>query len=160
MLRIFRLRPSDLLTSAENLVPAGPGRPLESDLRRAVSTVYYALFHSLAECCADEFFNKNMRGQPGWVRTYRALNHRRAEEACRVRRDMLSFCVEIRDFASHFVDLQDQRHRADYDPVATFYKSDVQRLIVDSRAVLREFERADRRERRAFAALVLFRARN
>ena len=77
-----------------------------------------------------------------------------------MRGDMRSFCFEIRDFASHFVDLQDQRHRADYDPVATFYKSDVQRLIVDSRAVLQEFERADRRERRAFAALVLFRARN
>ena len=44
--------------------------------------------------------------------------------------------------------------------MATFYKSDVQRLIVDSRAVLREFERADRRERRTFAALALFRARN
>lgn len=73
---------------------------------------------------------------------------------------MRSFCVEIRDFASYFVDLQDQRHRADYDPVATFYKSDVQRLIVDTRAVLAEFERADRRERRSFAAHVLFRARN
>lgn len=100
-----------------------------------------------------------MRGRPGWVRIYRGLNHRRAEEACRGR-DMLSFCVEIRDFASHFVDLQDQRHRADYDPASTFYKSDVQRLVVDSHAVLDGFERADRRERRLFAAHVLFRARN
>ena len=82
--RIFHLRPSDLLTSAENLVPAGRGRPLESDLRRAVSTVYYALFHGLAECCADELFNRNMRGRPGWVRIYRGLNHRRAREACRI----------------------------------------------------------------------------
>ena len=148
------------MTSAENLVPVGPGRPLESNLRRAVSTVYYALFHGLAECCADEFFNRNMRGQPGWVRIYRSLSHGRAQAACRAPADMRSFSVEIRDFASHFVDLQDQRHQADYDPVATFYKSDVQRLIVDMRAVLKEFERADRRERRSFAALVLFRGRN
>lgn len=133
---------------------------MESDLRRAVSTVYYALFHGLAECCADELFNRNMRGQPGWVRIYRGLNHRQAREACKAHRDMRSFCVEIRDFASHFVYLQDQRHQADYDPVATFYKSDVQRLVVDARAILEEFERADRRERRAFAALVLFRSRN
>ena len=48
----------------------------------------------------------------------------------------------------------------DYDPMATFYKSEVERLIVDTRAILDEFERADRRERRSFAALVLFRARN
>ena len=80
---------------------------------QAVSTVYYALFHALAECCADEFYNKNMRGQPGWVRIYRGLNHRRAQEACRTRSEMRSFCVEIRDFASHFVYLQDQRHQAD-----------------------------------------------
>ena len=53
-----------------------------------------------------------------------------------------------------------RRIQADYDPVATFYKSDVQRLIVDTRAVLEEFERADHRERRSFAILVLFRARN
>ncbi len=101
-----------------------------------------------------------MRGQPGWVRIYRSLNHGHAQAACRVPADMRSFCVEIRDFASHFVNLQDQRHKADYDPVATFYKSDVQRLIVDTRAVLKEFDRADRKERRSFATLVLFRARN
>ena len=154
------MRPSDLLISAQNLVPVGPGRPLESDLRRAVSTVYYALFHGLAECCADEFFNRNSRGQPGWVRIYRALNHGRAREACQARKDIQPFCDEIRDFATRIVDLQDQRHQADYDPVATFRKSEVQRLIVDMRAVLDGFERADHGERRAFAALVLFRARN
>ena len=101
-----------------------------------------------------------MRNQPGWVRIYRSLNHRQAREACLAQADMLSFSVEIRDFASRFVSMQQQRHRADYDPVATFYKSDVRRLVIDSRAVLEEFERADRRERRAFAALVLFRRRN
>ena len=58
------------------------------------------------------------------------------------------------------MDLQDQRHQADYDPVAAFYKSDVQRLVANTRAVLDAFEGADRRERRAFAALALFRARN
>ena len=118
------------------------------------------MFHGLAECCADELFNRNRRGEPGWVRIYRALSQPRAQTACRVPADMRSFCVEIQDFASQFVHLQDRRHQADYDPVMTFYKSEVQRLIVDTRAVLREFERADRAERRAFASLVLFRARN
>ena len=124
-----------------------------------MSTAYYALFHGLAECCADELFNRNMRGQPGWVRIYRAVNHGRAQEACRSR-ETRSLPIEIRDFANLFVDLQDKRHRADYDPLAVFYKSEVERLILDTRAVLREFENADRRERRSFAALVLFRSRN
>ena len=124
-----------------------------------MSTVYYALFHGLAECCADELFNRNMRGQPGWVRIYRAVSHGRAQEACRSR-ETHSLPIEIRDFASLFVDLQDKRHRADYDPLAVFYKSEVERFILDTRAVLREFENADRRQRRSFAALVLFRSRS
>ena len=124
-----------------------------------MSTAYYALFHGLAECCADELFNRNMRGQPGWVRIYRAVNHGRAQEACR-NRETRSLPIEIRHFASLFVDLQDKRHQADYDPLAVFYKSEVERLILDTRAVLRGFETADRRERRSFAALVLFRPRN
>ena len=107
-----------------------------------MSTAYYALFHGLAECCADELFNRNMRGQPGWVRIYRAVNHRLAQETCRSQ-ETRSLPIEIRDFASLFVDLQDKRHRADYDPLAVFYKSEVERLILDSRAVLREFEQAD-----------------
>ncbi len=100
-----------------------------------------------------------MRGQADWVHIYRAVNHRRVQEACRSR-EARSLPIEIRDFASLFVDLQDKRHRADYDPVADFYKSDVERLIVETRAVFGGFENADRRERRSFAALVLFRPRN
>lgn len=152
------MRASDFLTSAAHLVPRGPGRPLESDLRRAVSTAYYALFHGLAECCADELFNRNMRGRPGWVRIYRALNHRRAEEACRDR-ETRAFPVAIQEFASLFTDLQDLRHKADYDPLATFNKSEVERLVVEGRAALEAFENADRYSRRSFAAHVLFRRR-
>ena len=66
----------------------------------------------------------------------------------------------MRDFASLFVALQDKRHKADYDPLAAFYKSEVERLIVDARAVLEEFENADRQARKDFAAFVLFRSRN
>ena len=87
------------------------------------------------------------------------MNHGRAQDACRSR-ETRSLPIEIQDFASLFVDLQDKRHRADYDPLAVFYKSEVERFLLDTRAVLREFERADRRERRSFAALVLFRSRN
>ena len=82
--RTSSLRPSDLLASAGKLVPSGRGRPLESDLRRAVSTAYYALFHGLAECCANELVGRNMRGQAAWVRTYRALNHGRAQAGARL----------------------------------------------------------------------------
>lgn len=93
-------------------------------------------------CCADQrplgstgpdappaaIFNRHPRGQPRWVRIYRALNHARAQEACRLRSHIRPSRVEIEDFANPLVDLQDKRHRAHYYPVATFYRRDARRL--------------------------------
>ncbi len=100
-----------------------------------------------------------MRRHPGWVRIYRAVNHGQAEQACRSR-EVRSLPDGVQNFAKLFVGLQEQRHRADYDPHASFNKSEVERLIVDARAVLDEFEQADRLARRYLAVLVLFRRRN
>ena len=100
-----------------------------------------------------------MRGHPGWVRIYRAVNHGPAEQVCRSR-EIRSLARGIRRFARAFVDLQEKRHLADYDPLVTFSKSEVERLIVDTRAALSQFEDTDRLARRSFAALVLFRPRN
>ena len=48
------MNPADFIATAKDLVQANTrGRPRETNLRRAVSTAYYALFHGLAECCAD-----------------------------------------------------------------------------------------------------------
>lgn len=104
-------------------------------------------------------FNRNARGQPGWVRIYRALNHRQAERACSSQ-ETRSFPDEIQDFAELFATLQDKRHQADYDPLTQFTKTQVLRLIVDTRGVLNAFGNATRQDRRSFATLVLFRARN
>jgi hypothetical protein len=37
----------DLLDLARHLVDRNPGAPIQADLRRAVSTAYYAVFHLL-----------------------------------------------------------------------------------------------------------------
>ena len=121
--------------------------------------MYYALFHGLAECCADEFIGRNLRGTPAWVRAYRALNHGQAAAACRTP-EVRSFSIEVRNFAQLFVSLQNERHAADYDPASVPLKSDVQRRIADARTVLGRLGEASRRDRRRFAACVLFRARN
>src|SRR5262245_43956452 len=38
---------TDLLKQARSLCAASPRRPKQADLRRAVSTAYYSLFHAL-----------------------------------------------------------------------------------------------------------------
>ena len=51
------MNPDDLIRIARYLASTGTGinagRPSQADLRRAVSTTYYALFHALAQCCAN-----------------------------------------------------------------------------------------------------------
>ena len=54
-----------------------------------------------------------------------------------------------------FVDLQKKRHRADYDPYAVFSKLEVVQGIQEAEKVIRDFVRAPRKDRRAFAVYVL-----
>ena len=51
--------------------------------------------------------------------------------------------------------MQQKRHDADYDPDATFVKSDVLASISDAEAAIQRFSRAPLKDRRAFAVYVL-----
>lgn len=132
---------------------------MQTHLRRAVSTVYYALFHCLANCCADTLIGRTDRNSRGWSLTYRSLSHGRARDACRQKRQIRGFPPEIQSFANLFLVLQKERHTADYDPTPVFFKSDVEGHLRAARLTVERFEAADIRYRREFAAHVLFRER-
>lgn len=70
------------------------------------------------------------------------------------------FPAEIGDIAECFVDLQDIRLSADYDPYGTLFKSDVVGFIASARDALGAFDNVSRRHQRAFAAHLLFRPRS
>jgi hypothetical protein len=73
----------DLIVTARRLARANPNRPRQADLRRAVSTAYYAVFHALARQCADRFVGTgHNRSRPAWQQVYRALDHGFAKNAC------------------------------------------------------------------------------
>ena len=66
----------DLLVTARQLAKARPSKPRQADLRRAVSTSYYAAFHALAQDCADRLVGTTrQRSEPAWRQAYRALDH-------------------------------------------------------------------------------------
>ncbi len=69
------------------------------------------------------------------------------------------FPASIANFAVIFASLQSKRHEADYDPYETFYKSAVVHDIAIAKHVIEEFAKADLRDKRAFAALVLLKQR-
>ena len=115
----------DFLSTSRKLAGSGMvERPLETDLRRAVSTTYYALFRCLATCCANMIAGvASAHRSRSWRQTYRALQHATARRRCENRNILTRFPVEIQDFANLFIDMQKKRHRADYDPDRSFFLS-------------------------------------
>jgi len=68
---------------------------------------------------------------------------------------MKEFPAEIQKFADAFVEMQKVRQRSDYSPMETFYKSDVRQDIAKVNLAINNYEKAELKHRRAFAAFVL-----
>ena len=120
---------TDLLEQARHLVRRDAKRPKQVNLRRAVSSAYYALFHLLVADGA-----KGVR--PAAVRDHvrRLYEHGAMKSVCKAwavgmptnlpasTGTMVSAPIEpqLTDVASAFVRLQNARHAADYDLTRTF----------------------------------------
>ncbi len=96
----------DLLATADDLI-VGRGRnrkPRQANLRRAVSTAYYAMFHCLAQCCADTLVGSagSNRSKHAWRQVYRAVEHKGTSKKCK-RGEIHEFPKEVEDFANVFV---------------------------------------------------------
>jgi len=114
------------------------------------------MFHALCWNTADCLIGSKGadRSNPAWVQTYRAVEHGHAKARCKD--NVLSkFPKDIEDFASVFVEAQEQRHRADYDPTVRFTRSEVLTLILKVDEAIRAFRRVSIKDRRAFAALIV-----
>ena len=157
--------PDDLIEIARQLadesVAGGRGRPRQAWLRRAVSTAYYALFHTMARCGADMLAGSTPanRSQPAWRQAYRALEHGHAKNQCS-KTVMKKFPEEIQRFGQTFVEMQGQRHTADYDPEPRLVRSDVLQLIDVTAKAITEFENTTLADRKAFAIYVLLKTRS
>ena len=147
----------DLIALAERIATLDARRPKQANLRRALSTTYYAVFHFLVdEACRVQFgaqhADKAYRHALG-----RAFAHTVMKEACRrFGAGTLKYSVirglprdangnypiptEIQDIAILFTDLQENRYLADYDFSKQFQKSEVLKLIEEARARIEDFQ--------------------
>jgi hypothetical protein len=150
----------DLLELAERLARASRNRPKQVELRRAVSTAYYALFHALARNCADCLVGTTKAARPdrAWAQTYRALDHGPAKTACEGVRK-IGFPQEVADCADVFVELQKARHDADYDPHHRLTRAIALEAVEKARDAVASLRRAGSNDRRAFAVHVLMKKR-
>lgn len=149
-------RPLDYVKTARRLLgrEGAATRPRQSDLKRALSTAYYAMFHQLCWNCADCFIGGTSadRSHQAWRQAYRAVEHGFAKKQCNNQQLMARFPKEIEDFASQFKTLQELRHTADYDPFCRLSRFEVATLVEAAELAIRQFKSAPIKDRRAFAA--------
>lgn len=148
--------PRGLLSTARRLSQADAKRPTQANLRRSISTAYYAAFHALAKMCADSLVGtaKSSRPNKAWIEVYRGLVHGTCKDACK-RAKSINFPNEIKDFAEAFAQLQDLRHEADYNPAFKPSKEDAQLAVDQASRIIGALTAAQSKDRKAFATWVL-----
>jgi hypothetical protein len=150
----------DLIRIAADLAAhGGAGRPRQAYLRRSLSTTYYALFHSLAKMCADELIGVTQVNTDPWVRVYRALEHGFAKDALGQ-----GFIKDLdpaaKAFAVAFIELQEKRTTADYDPRPfPFGRKATLGYVQQARTALIALEQLNSEQRRVITTAVLLKRR-
>lgn len=140
------IRPAWLLRQADELGyrQAGPGQPRNSNLRRAVSAAYYALFHAMGWAIAEQLLPAGslteraslsrsvdhgaLRNVCGWIAKGETPPQHVADLVHAVRADTVMV-----DVAEAFLELREKRHAADYDHLADFSKEAVLNLVDSAR---------------------------
>jgi len=143
------------LKIAQRLIPQGQ-KPAQAQLRRSVSSSYYAMFHALARMCADCLVGTqpSKRSNKAWVEVYRGLAHGACLDACK-RASSVNFPPEIKSFTDAFQQLLRERERADYDPTARFSREDALKTLGLAEEAVAALKTVPMLDRRAFAAWVL-----
>lgn len=77
------LNPNHLLEQADRLIAApAAGPPRQVDLRRAISSAYYALFHMTLTALADEMVGALYRNTSRYALIHRSVSHNTIKELC------------------------------------------------------------------------------
>ena len=112
-----------------------PGAPKQADLRRAVSSAYYALFHMLTAEAAQCWKHEWQRH-----RFARIFDHGRMK-TCSVRissrrlsgdTNLEKVALDLKLVAALFIKLQEARHSADYDNSKILGSAQVAELISEA----------------------------
>jgi uncharacterized protein (UPF0332 family) len=156
--------PDHLLEQAARLAA---GRPRQAELRRAISTAYYRLFHFCLAAVADKFVGKTQRKTSRYALVYRGIAHRTLRELCVEARKQKAasrytqfipdggFSPGLHIFATGAMELQDSRHSADYDPQSQFDRREAQAAIQTARSAIEQFRAAPEDHRKLFLTLLL-----
>ncbi len=154
------MNPSQLVALARALVNGvivAGGPASQTELRRAISCAYYAMFHTLAASNANTLIGAWPADQQRWAwqQTYRAADHRPTRN--KLSRTSLGrrFPMAVRKFGEVFTIAQKERHSADYDPHSQFHPTDVADLIDRVEDAINDFNQTPDDIRRDLAIHIL-----
>jgi len=142
----------DLLTQAEHLTDWDETRPKQANLRRSVSTAYYALFHQLTDASASFLVSGSGPGRDALRKALRrAFAHtdmmklsksfagRAPPNAWKSAAGSIS--NDLKFVADAFVEIQQARHEADYDHTRKWTKQQAREVVMRARAAIDAWER-------------------
>jgi hypothetical protein len=145
-----------LIESATKLLQ---GTATGDDIKRSVSTVYYAIFHHLCQSHCDFLVADETLGAARY-QAYRSVDHSNAKAACQDCKSAgKGFPKGIVRYAETFIRLQDLRHDADYNPTADFDVNHVNDMISSCKKAIAAFDAEPERHRRAFVLFVALKRR-
>jgi uncharacterized protein (UPF0332 family) len=135
----------DLLQQADHLASYEGANPSQASLRRAVSTAYYALFHLLTEEAALRWSGSS-EARTGMERAFQHGPMRNTSMQFQKKiwedwhGDRRTIPLVIREIASAFVDLQEERHAADYDNHEQWTVTDVEEILKMARLAFQNWD--------------------
>jgi hypothetical protein len=161
--------PDSLLIQAETLIK---NHKDETDLRRAVSAAYYAVFHYALRAAADLTVGVPNRGTSNYELAYCGVEHKRFKDLCnqiaggKPSGAVLSYSPpepehfgHVANFARLGPNLQEERHHADYHPAQRFDNFRGEQAVSNARNAIKEFEMGNKDQREKFLMLLLFKPR-
>jgi len=129
---------ADLLAQAAHLAQLDANRPKQANLRRAISSAYYALFHFLIHESSRQLAGSANDRETWRTFTSRAFDHGKMKTICveftkHTPRDILqpfwsslniTQIADLKVLAEAFIRLQELRHQADYDLSLSFNRQE------------------------------------
>ena len=168
-LRLTILNADHLLEQAERLTkPLTSGPPRQADIRRAVSSAYYSVFHAALTAAGDILVGRTHRSSRRYALVYRGIDHRGLRSLCADARKSpvpnkyksylptRGFGQDLLTFASTVIVLQDARHEADYDPRRRFRASEAKLTVDLARTGLIHWDRVPTDEKATFLTMLAF----
>ena len=151
------MRPEDLIAAALRFLELdGPKWIRQAFLRRAISTAYLALFFAICLVVADLWIgaSASARRKDAWRQAFRTPEHGKVRKAFMNQQKLRLISVELRKFVKIFLEMQNKRHLADYDPFYYLNYFDVVTDINQCAEVIGELMRSSKAEKKMFVAIL------